>query len=239
MPRKANDPLVLRLEPLPPRGLRVRVHLERAEPLEVALEALERVGLGLGDPLTPTLRHHIEDADQEIRVREAALSLLSHRALTRAELGRKLRVKGFRPARVAACLDRLEARGLLDDSAVASAFVRDRLRHRPRGRTRLTAELRSKGVPADLAGHVVDTVLDEEHTTELELAARAARAWIKRQPEPVISALAAGDRSPEAMRARRRLYGYLGRRGFGGSALTRAMEVAAALPTNRDGSTDR
>lgn len=236
MPRKANDPFIIRLEPLRPRGLRVRVHLERGPPLDVALEALERAGLGIGDPLTPSRRHHLEDADHDVQVREAALSLLSHRARTRAELGRRLRAKGFRPTRVTACLDRLESRGLLDDSALASAFVRDRLRLRPRGPARLVAELRSRGVHADLAHSVVDGVLEEEGVTETQLAARVARAWLKRQGPATVTALTtSATTSPDALRARRRLHGYLARRGFGGAALARAMEVA--LASSNEGST--
>lgn len=229
MPRKANDPVVTRVEPLRPRGARVRVHLDRGEPLEVALEALERLGLGVGDPMPSNRRHHLQDADQDVRVRDAALSLLSHRARTRAELSRRLRGKGFRPARVDACIDRLAARGLLDDSAVASAFVRDRLRHRPRGRTRLAAELRAKGVRGDLAGRVVDTVLEDEGVTEPELARRAAEAWLRRQGAGVVEALGATGRTPEALRARRRLHAYLARRGFGGAALSSALDAATSL----------
>jgi regulatory protein len=234
MPRKANDPPITRLEPLRPRGLRVRVHLDRGAPLDVALEALERTGLGIGDLLTPNRRQHLEETDRDVQVREAALGLLSHQARTRAELGRRLRAKGFRPARVTACLDRLEARGLLDDSAVASAFVRDRLRLRPRGRTRLAAELRSKGVSADLADRVVNAVLDEEGATESQLATRVAQAWLKRQGASVVSALTSGERTPGALRARRRLHGYLARRGFGGAALVHAMDAALEAESDRE-----
>ena len=88
------DPRIVRLEPLRPRGLRLRVHLDRGDPLEeVALEALERLGLGVGDALPAKHRHLLLDADAEVKVREAALNLLSYRARTRTELKRKLKIK--------------------------------------------------------------------------------------------------------------------------------------------------
>jgi len=221
---------ITRLEPLRPRGLRLRVHLDRGEPLEVALEAVERLGLGVGDPLPSNTRHHLLDADADVKIREAALNLLSHRGRTRAELRRKLVGKGFRPARVDPCLDRLEARGLLDDAAVASAFVRDRLRHRPRGKGRLTGELRAKGVADAVARDVVDQVLEDEELTEETLALRVVEGWVRRQGPGVIEALRSGARTPEAEKARRRLHAYLARRGFGGPALSRAMDAATRPP---------
>jgi regulatory protein len=203
------------------------VHLDSAEePLEVALEALERLTLGVGDPLPPNRRHHLLSADADVRVREAALNLLSYRARTRTELRRKLLGKQFPPSRVDPCLDRLEERGLLDDRAVAAAFVRDRLRLRPKGPRRLTAELRAKGVDGDLAQNVVAQVLVDEGTTENDLARELALGWLGRQGAGVVQALVAPGRSPESEKARRRLHGYLGRRGFGGEALRTAMDVA-------------
>lgn len=225
MPKKGNDPLITRLEPLRPRGLNMRVHLDQGDPLEVALEALERLGLGVGDALPPKRRHLLLDADAEVKVREAALSLLSYRARTRTELKRKLMGKGFHLARVESCLDRLEQRGLVDDEAVAAAFVRDRIRLRPRGKIRLTQELRAKGVDGDVAGRVVDDVLDQEEITEADLVRQVVAGWLSRQGAATVQALSAHGRTPASEKARRRLTGYLARRGFGGAALGQAMDL--------------
>lgn len=237
MSSEAPEPVVARLEPLRPRSLRVRVRLDPprpddAPPLEVALEAVERLGLGVGDGLPPDRLRALQEADADVRARDAALTLLSHRARTRTELRRRLRSKGFEPDRIERCLDRLEDRGLLDDAEVAAAFVRDRLRLKPRGRTRLRSELRGKGVAREVADEVVDRVLDEEETTEEELAGRVARRWVERQGRDTLEALVGDDR--EAARTiRRRLYGYLGRRGFRGRALSRAMDHARELAAVR------
>ncbi len=242
MSREAPEPpVVARLEPLRPRGLRVRVHVDPprpddAPPLEVALEAVERLGLGVGDPLPPARLRALAEADADVRVREAALNLLSWRARTRTELRRKLVKKDFEAARVDACLARLEERGLLDDAEVAAAHVRDRLRLKPRGPARLRAELRKKGVAREVVDDVVDRVLEDEEVTEVDLALRAAEGWVDRQGADTLAALVGGDRE-EAQRIRRRLYGWLGRRGFRGRALSAAMDRArerAEARTARD-----
>ena len=225
MPR-GTDPQITRIEPLRPRGLRVLIHLDGDEPFEVTLEALERSRLGVGDPLPPNRRHHLLDTDADVRVRDAALHLISFRARTRSELARRLRQKGFPFARINPCLDRLEEKGLIDDSAVAAAFVRDRLRHRPRGRARLISELRAKGVTADEASDTITQVFEDQDVDDATLAVDVAEKWIARQGTAVLDALRDEESTPERDKARRRLNGYLSRRGFRGDALRDAMQAA-------------
>jgi regulatory protein len=209
-----------------PRGLRVLVHLEDAEPFEVVLEALERSRLGVGDRLSEDARKELADLDADIRVREAALDLLSYRSRTRQELETRLRQRGFPVGRIRPCLDDLEVKGLLDDEAVAAAFVRDRLRHRPRGKSRLVSELRAKGVDAQLATDAIEQVFGDEEVTDAGLAREAAERWVARQGAATLEALGHAAHTPERDKARRRLYGYLARRGFRGEALTHALDHA-------------
>ena len=223
------QPTITRIEPLPPHGTRVRVALDSDEPFEVALEAVERVGLGVGDRLDRTARTALRDEDLRWRVREAALGLLAHRVRTRAELRRRLLRKGFSARWIDACLDRLQQRGLLDDAAAAAAFVRDRLSHRPRGKARLAIELRAKGVSPDLAHDVVDRVMDDADVTDADLARAAAEKWVRSQDLNALRALADPSDRDRRERARRRLYGFLAQRGFRGDALRAAMDRAAEL----------
>lgn len=210
------------------------VHLENEDPFEVTLEALELSGLGAGDTLDSKARKSLLDTDRDVRVREAALNLLAYRARTRRELRTRLRRKGFEASRIDVCLERLEQRGLLDDGAVAAAFVRDCLRHRPRGRPRLLSELRAKGIDSDTAQETVDRVYRDEDVTDGALARAAAEGWLTRQPARVAQLLADSERSAEREKERRRLYGYLARRGFRGDALSEALEHAASVAQNPD-----
>lgn len=66
MPNGA-DPLITRIKPLRPRGLKVLIHLDEGEPVEVTLEALERSRLGVGDALPATARHQLLNADADVR----------------------------------------------------------------------------------------------------------------------------------------------------------------------------
>jgi regulatory protein len=226
-------PTITRLEPLRPRGLRVLLHFDQGDPLEVTLEALELMRLAPGDTLDAARRRSLLEADADVRVREAALAMLASRARTRRDLGRRLRRKGFAAARVDACLERLEQKGLLDDRAVAEAFVRDRLHHRPRGRNRLASELRAQGVESEVAHAAVERVFEDEDVSDERLAKESAEAWLERQGAGVVAALAAAGRTPERERARRRLLGYLARRGFAGDALQSATRHVERLALER------
>jgi regulatory protein len=228
-----SEPRLLRVEYLPPKGHRVLMHLDQGDPLEVTLEAFELSRLGVGDVLSGDARAKLLDLDADVRVREIALGLLAHRARTRQELAGKLRKKGFGRDRIDACLGRLEERGLLNDAAVAAALVRDRLRHRPRGEARLVSELRSKGIEQAVATETVARVFGDEEVDDAALARDAASAWLTRQGERVHEALR-DPRSPNRDKARRRLYGYLARRGFRGDALGAAMDHAARLVSEDD-----
>ena len=211
----------------------MRLSLDGRDPLEVSLEAFERAGIGVGDALSPERRRRLLDLDADVRVRDAALSLLSYRARTRRELQRKLRAKGHEPRRIETCLDGLSERGLLDDAAVSAAFVRDRLRHRPRGGGALRAELRGKGVDASTAERVVSEVFEDEEVSDRALAEEVAAGWVARQGAAVLAALVSPGSAAERARAQRRLRGFLGRRGFRGDDLRAGVARAEALAADR------
>ena len=227
-----SNPLITRIQSLRPRGLKVLIHTDCDEPFEVTLEALERNRLGIGDPLPEARRHLLLNDDADVRVREAALNLLSYRMRTRSELKRRLRQKDFRPARIDLCLDQLEAKGFLNDEAAASAFIRDRLRHRPRGKARLSSELRSKGLDTDTVNRVINDVFENEGTDDLLLARQVAEGWLRRQNQDTVKTLADTAHSQSREKVRRRLYGHMTRRGFRGDALRTAIEETIEAARN-------
>lgn len=190
---------------------RVRLRLESGEEYELAHELLLRAGIHAGDALAPAQLSRFEEEDGRLQAREAALSLLAHRPRTESELRQRLLRKGFPAAPVDFVLDDLRAQGLLDDAAFAEMFTRDRVRLNPRGRRRVVQELRGRGVEAGMAAAAVDGVMHEEAVDEGALAREAARRWRARSGE-------------EPGRARRRLAGYLARRGFGSDVVREVVE---------------
>lgn len=218
----------MKLTRIEPRanGHRFRLYVDGSETasVEIAADLLLRSGLARGDRVTPARIEALREEDAEYRAREAALSLLSHRARARLELRRRLERKDFSTPVIDRVMAWLDERDYVDDEAFAEAFVRDRLRLRPRGRIGLIQELRRKGVADGVAEAVIARVMAAESVDERDLAREAAEAWARKN-RPTLRK-AAGSRDGHS-RARRRLYGHLARRGFAGDAVRDA--IAAVL----------
>ena len=76
-----------------------------------------------------------------------------------------------------------------------------------------------------MAGEVVDAVLEEEGISAGDLSDRTARSWVRKQSSSVRVDLLGDRSSPERERARRRLYGFLARRGFVGEGARQGLEA--------------
>jgi regulatory protein len=199
----------MRITAIEPQRLhpeRVNVHVDGAFRLGLSAELVLAEPLRVGDEVDEARLAQLEVKDQAWKARDAALSLLSYRARTSVELKRRLKRKGFDDEVAAATVERLDRLGVVDDAAFAESFVRDRVRLRPHGVRRLGQELRAKGVDEDVARAAIAEVMEREGANELDLARAAAARW---KPRP--------NEDPAA--ARRRLTGFLARRGFAGDAV--------------------
>ena len=192
---------------------RARLYLDGEEEprTELALDLVVCHGLAPGDTLTGERLRALVREDEAYRARSAALNLLAHRARSRKE---------FPEPVIEETLAWLEERGYVDDRAFAESFVRDRLRLRPRGRFALARELGRKGVDREVAEAAIAAVMEAEGVEEAALARDAADAWARKNR----SALRKAGRSKEGrLKARRRLYGHLARRGFPPDAVRLAI----------------
>lgn len=160
------------------------------------LPAIVAAPLKVGQPLSDA---EIELLKENGAVEEAynqALSFLSSRPRSRAELVAHLQHKGATAAEIARIADRLESAGLLGDEAFARFWVENRERFRPRGRIALRYELHSKGV----SDEVIESALEQVDISEgaYQAARTKAEQW---------SHL-------DRVTFRRKVVDYLGRRGF-------------------------
>jgi regulatory protein len=183
---------------------RINVYLDGEYAL--ALPEIEAARLKIGQWLDDGEIAALREADERERARERALNLLSYRPRSLEEIRRNLEEKEFSEQTIEATLQRLENAGLVDDLEFARYWVEQRRDFRPRGAAMLRYELRRKGVSRRIIEQILAN-LDEE-----ELADRAARAWLERK------------RNLEPEEAKRKLYGYLVRRGFAYSIVRETLE---------------
>lgn len=172
------------------------------------------------DPLNPdVVPGSPEDdlADPESVARGICLRALTGAPKTRQQLADLLTARGVPDDAAETVLDRFTEVGLIDDAAYARAWVSSRQAGRGLARRALSAELRAKGVDAELAAVAVEAVGDDEER-------EAARRLVARK----VGAM----RSLDRVTATRRLMGMLARKGYSGglaaAVIREALDGAAA-----------
>ena len=173
---------------------RVNVYLDGE--FAFSLAAPVAAGLKVGRRLTADQVVDLQRQDAVEQAYQRALRWLARRPHAERELQDKFRRAGVEAEVADQALDRLRRGGLVDDLAFARAWVENRLQFRPRSAAMLRAELRRKGV----ASEVIERALADfdDRRAAYQAARAASRRW--------------KDLSFEDFR--RRLGGYLARRGF-------------------------
>lgn len=144
------------------------------------------------------------------RISNVAMSALTRRGMSSAELRAYLLTREFDGDAVDAEVERLESVGLLDDLQLAEILV-DRLRTRKGlGRAALKAELGRRRLDADAIAAALENVEGDERSAALELAQKRARQ------------LRGYDRET----AMRRLVGFLQRKGYSSGIATSVAQTA-------------
>jgi regulatory protein len=139
---------------------------------------------------------------------DAALRILRGAGQSGMSLQRKLEQRGYASEAAAEAVRRCIATGYVNDAAMA-ASVAARHRRAGHGRARVAADLKSKGVAADLITEALDGQSDTEEAAALAVA---RQLWERRGPA-----------DPRDRRAYARVAGALQRRGFSSSVVSRVM----------------
>ena len=202
--------LVTGIVPEPRREGRLAVLVDGQSAAIVSLDDIERLNLHVGATIDPSA---LSEADADCALYDRALRLLAARSRSAAEIRRRLRRDGAVADRIERVIGTLVSRGFLDDAAHARAVTRSRVRGRGTSARRIEQELRRQGVPADVATEAIGEVFADEAIDETAVALAVARkraALLADLPAPV---------------QRRRLYGFLARRGYSPDIVRAAVEA--------------
>lgn len=189
-----------------PRRRRVNVFVDGRFALSLALSLVQEKGLHSETEVTEADLRALREEDERRSAYEAALRLLSYRPRSEKEMRFRLSRRGIAPAVVEETVKTLRRRHYLDDGAFAQFWTERRDSTSPRSRALIQSELRFKGIDPETASSTVEGLDDEE---------AAYRAAAKRLPS--LTGL-----SRDLFR--RRLGGFLTRRGFAYDVVRRALE---------------
>jgi regulatory protein len=174
-----------------------------------------RSGGGFGQEPPPDGPAETErEPDHESIARAIGLRMLAGAPRSRAELAAAMARKDVPPEISDAVLDRFTEVGLIDDAEYARMLVRTRHGERGLARRAIGAELRRRGVDDEVATEALGDVDDEDEE-------RAARALVRRR--------LAATRGLDAQTRSRRIFAALGRRGYGGTLISRLVREELAV----------
>ena len=188
---------------------------------------IENFGLRVGLQIEAEVIEKLIAADEVMRAKNYALNLLSEeknnnpvdgaddsrpkvqpKTYTKSEVARRLADENFSQEAVETAIEELIHSGHIRDRKYAENWIVRRQKSNPRGKTLLKHELVNKGVDRETVEQVVAQVETED---EARLALQIAQKRVKRYqglPIPV---------------AKRRLHGFLARRGFGSEIVQRVL----------------
>lgn len=150
-------------------------------------------------------------AAQQQRAEKISMQALTRRGQSRWEIEKALLGRDIAGEIVEAELDRLERVGLIDDAALAETLVRTRHERKGLGRSALTAELRRRHIDQQHIDAALEQIDDDEEQS------RATELAVRRAPQL---------RSLDGETAKRRLTGFLMRKGYSGSVVRTAVDEA-------------
>ena len=185
-------------------GRRAHVFLDGEPAFSLDVAVATEQGLALGQALSDSRVEEILRAERHHRCRQAALRLLGYRPRSEKEIRDRL-VRRFDGETIDDVVSELAGRQAIDDEAFARFWRDNRESFSPRGRGLLRAELRAKGVAAEVVDEVVQAVDEEEGA--YRAAQRKARTL-----------------EPDYEAFRRRLGDFLRRRGYSYGVASRTVE---------------
>lgn len=144
------------------------------------------------------------------KAKNYSLNLLTYRPRSIKEIKDKLSKKEYPEVIIELVIEELKSLNFLDDLQFAELWTKSRLLGKPVGKRRLEQELYRKGIAEDIITKVSASAYASEK--EAALALELAKKWVKK------------NRTLSSQTAQRRLYGYLGRRGFSFENISESME---------------
>lgn len=181
---------------------RVSVYLDGQHAFDLDAVVAAEAGLRMDDVLTEERQAALLLADEPFRAREAGLSMLARREFSAGEIADRLRRTGFGEGAVGDTVAWLEERGYVDDRRFVAAYAADRLKA-GWGRQRIVSELLRRGVDREvLAGDECGGLLERHGSAD---GMEQILALVKRR--------FAGQLSSDPAGAKRRIGGFLARRG--------------------------
>ncbi len=197
------------------RSDRFSVYLDGRRVFDLAVDVVERAGLRQGQHLDEQRQAELLEEDAPYRARDKGLDMLASRERCAREIEERLQGAGFDSEVVADTISWLRTRGYVDDRRFAASFAEAKLRG-GWGARRIRSELLHKGVDRETLEDILRAASEEGSGAE---GSCAVTALARRR--------FGGQFAADPTGARRRLAGFLARRGYDWETISTVTRVLA------------
>jgi regulatory protein len=189
---------------------RASVFIEGEFAFGIEEQTIEEFRLRKGDHIDNELYGKLLDYDLWIGAKRIALRYVNHRSRSEKEIRTRLAREELPEEIVARVIEFLKGYNMVDDVQYAKSFVNDKLLRKQVASRDIEHELKHRGIAPEIIAETLKTLNDAESDES-----RAMKAAEKRWPRLL-------KEEPEARR--RKLYTYLGARGFSSGVIKTVLK---------------
>ena len=143
------------------RKNRRSIFLDDGSVFGISEDVFFSIPVQIGDTLTDRELDNILVADNQQKILDFALNLLSYRMRSKVELMHRLKRKKFNEDGIYFVMEKLETKGYLDDQKFAQAFAREKVRRKLIGPMALRSEFSVHMLDPDILEYTLKKTYDE------------------------------------------------------------------------------
>ena len=156
------------------RKNRRSIFLDDGSVFGISEDVFFSIPVQIGDTITDRELDNILVADNQQKILDFALNLLSYRMRSKVELMHRLKRKKFNEDGIYFVMEKLETKGYVDDQKFARAFAREKVRRKLIGPMALRSEFSVHRLDPDILEYTLKKTYDEfpEYTLMDQLLAK-------------------------------------------------------------------
>lgn len=187
---------------------RVNIYIDNKFAFGLTRDLLYKFDLCINQELEESFIENILKAEEQSKVTNAALNLISYRQRSIKEIYEKLKGKGYDEVFINKSIEYCKEQNYLNDHQFAESFIRDKQNLNKFGSTRIRYELIKKGVSKDIIEETLNFDKDEEYNVALTLAQKKINSYKGQERNSIY----------------RKLGGFLQRKGYPYDIVTKVLK---------------
>lgn len=187
---------------------RVNIYIDNNFAFGLSEELRYKFGLHIDDEIEESFIDDILKSEEQAKVTNYALKLLSYRQKTEVEMYKALSKKGYDDTFIEFTIKYLKENKYINDLEYARMFINDKQNLNKYGPSRIKFDLIKKGISKEIIESTLNISSEEEYDSAYELALRKQKSYLGQDKYAVY----------------RKLGGFLQRKGYSYDIITKVLD---------------